>query len=117
MSTERIYELIGVGLGVFNLALAAQLDDNGYADALFFEKQPQMNWHGGMLLDTSELQVHYMKDLVTPVDPRSKFSFLNYLRERRLLYQFMNRKSESISRNQFQYYFPLGCCAAAMRAL
>lgn len=105
MSGERIYDLIGIGLGVFNLSLAAQLDENGYRDMLFLEKQAEVLWHGGMLLDTSELQVHYLKDLVTPVDPCSKYSFLNYLRERKLLYQFMNRKSGTISRNQFQYYF------------
>ena len=105
MNNNHAYQLIGVGLGVFNLSLATLLDENGYHDALFFEKQANLNWHGGMLLDSSELQVHYLKDLVTPVDPTSKYTFLNYLKERGLLYQFINRKSESISRNQFNSYF------------
>lgn len=105
MSDERIHGLIGIGLGVFNLALAAMLEENGFDDALFFERQPEVNWHGGQLLQTSELQVHYLKDLVTPVDPTSRFTFLNYMKERGLLYQFINRKSESISRIQFQMYF------------
>lgn len=105
MKQDHVYGLIGVGLGVFNLALAAMLDENGYDDVLFFDRQAELNWHGGQLLDTSELQVHYLKDLVTPVDPTSKYTFLNYLSERGLLYQFMNRKSQSISRNQFQFYF------------
>lgn len=105
MTSPRVYDLIGVGLGVFNLSLAALLDENGFDDVLFFEKQPQLNWHGGMLLDSSELQVHFLKDLVTPVEPTSRYSFLNYLSQRGLMYQFMNRKSDSISRNQFQHYF------------
>jgi len=102
---SRVHSLIGIGLGVFNLALAAMLDENGYDDAIFFDRLPQMHWHGGQLLHNSELQVHYLKDLVTPVDPTSRYTFLNYLKERGLLYQFINRKSESISRNQFQHYF------------
>lgn len=105
MSQARVHELIGIGVGVFNLSLAALLEDNGFRDALFFDAQPKMGWHGGMLLDSSELQVHYLKNLVTPVDPTSRFTFLNYLKERWILYQFINRKSSSISRNQFQYYF------------
>jgi len=102
---DRIYGLIGIGLGAFNLALAAMLEDNDYGDALFLDKQLELNWHPGQLLSSSELQVHYLKDLITPVDPTSRFTFLNYLKERGLLYQFINRKSESISRNQFQLYF------------
>jgi lysine N6-hydroxylase len=105
VSDDHIYGVIGIGFGVFNLALAAMLEENGYHDALFFDKQPELNWHGGQLLCSSELQVHYLKDLVTPVDPTSRYTFLNYLNQRGLLYQFINRKSESISRNQFQQYF------------
>ncbi|MFI9627977.1 lysine N(6)-hydroxylase/L-ornithine N(5)-oxygenase family protein [Streptomyces sp. NPDC052042] len=99
------YGLIGVGIGVFNLSLAALLEENGYRDAIFFDRQPEMTWHGGLLLESSELQVHYLKDLVTPVDPTSRFSFLNYLSRRGVLYQFLNRRGGAVSRTQFQHYF------------
>lgn len=105
MTASRIYELIGVGIGVFNLSVAALLDDCGFDDALFFDAKPQMAWHGGMLLESSELQVHFLKDLVTPVDPTSRYTFLNYLKQRGVLYQFINRKTSSVSRNQYDHYF------------
>ncbi|CCH32400.1 SidA/IucD/PvdA family monooxygenase [Actinosynnema sp. NPDC047251] len=103
--TTRTYGLIGIGIGVFNLSLAALLEDNGYRDAVFFDRQPEMTWHGGLLLESSELQVHYLKDLVTPVDPTSRFSFLNYLAQRGVLYQFLNRRGGAVGRGQFQRYF------------
>ncbi|MEU5878734.1 SidA/IucD/PvdA family monooxygenase [Spirillospora sp. NPDC047279] len=99
------YGLIGIGIGVFNLSLAALLEDNGYRDAVFFDRQSEMTWHGGLLLESSELQVHYLKDLVTPVDPTSRFTFLNYLSQRGVLYQFLNRRGGAVSRSQFQHYF------------
>lgn len=102
---NKIYDLVGIGLGVFNLSLAAQLDENQCENVLFLDKQKEVTWHGGLLLESSELQVSFLKDLVTPVDPQSRYTFLNYLNSRNILYQFLNRKTPSISRNQFQQYF------------
>ncbi len=102
---SHIYDVIGIGAGVFNLSLAVLLEEQNFDNVLFFDKNPQINWHQGLLLESSELQVNYLKDLVCPVDPTSRFTFLNYLSQRGLLYQFMNRKTGTISRNQFQHYF------------
>lgn len=101
----HVYDLIGIGSGVFNLSLAALLDEQKFDNIIFFEKKPSVLWHDGLLLETSALQVSFLKDLVTLVDPTSKYSYLNYLKVRNILYQFINRKSNFVSRNQFQYYF------------
>ena len=102
---HHVYDLIGIGSGVFNLSLAALLDEQKFDNIIFFEKNPSVLWHNGLLLETSALQVSFLKDLVTLVDPTSKYSYLNYLKVRNILYQFINRKSNFVSRNQFQHYF------------
>ncbi|WP_164517576.1 lysine N(6)-hydroxylase/L-ornithine N(5)-oxygenase family protein [Pseudoalteromonas rubra] len=105
MNNNKVYDLIGIGGGVFNLSLAVMLEEQGFENAIFFERNETIHWHPGLLLDTSELQVNFMKDLILPVSPTSKYTFINYLHHRNLLYQFLNRKTDTISRNQFQAYF------------
>ena len=51
---EKIHDLIGVGFGPSNLALAIALEElaetNGHAlDALFIDKQTDYRWHGNTL--------------------------------------------------------------------
>ncbi|WP_445945881.1 lysine N(6)-hydroxylase/L-ornithine N(5)-oxygenase family protein [Shewanella sp.] len=102
---KNVYELIGVGGGVFNLSLSLLLEEQSYKGAIFFERNSQIDWHPGLMLESSELQVSFMKDLILPVAPTSRYTFINYLHQRNLLYQFINRKTDTISRNQFQSYF------------
>ena len=55
-------DVIGVGLGPFNLGLAALLDKTG-ADALFFDDKPQFAWHPGLMLPGAEIQVPFLADM------------------------------------------------------
>ena len=75
-----MHDVIGVGLGPFNLGLAALLDPTDL-DAVFFDDKPDFAWHPGLMLPDAEIQVPFLADLVTLADPTSPYSFLNYLHE------------------------------------
>lgn len=85
---EGADDLVGIGFGPANLALAIAVDEHNRRDpqqALkvgFLEKQATFGWHRGMLLEGATMQVSFLKDLVTMRDPRSRFTFLTYLQER-----------------------------------
>ena len=86
----HIHDLIGIGFGPSNIALAIALDEQRQAgqakDALFIERQPCFAWHPHMLLENAHMQISFLKDLVTPRNPGSRFSFLNYLHSKSLKY-------------------------------
>lgn len=100
-----VLDIIGVGVGPFNLGLAALLNKINKLDCLFLEKKIAFSWHEDMMLNNSKLQVHYLKDLVTLVDPTNKFSFLQYLVECKRVFQFIHRKEQLVSREEFNHYF------------
>lgn len=94
-TSETIHDLIGVGFGPSNLALAIALEElaqtNGHAlDALFIDKQSDYRWHGNTLATQSELQISFLKDLVSLRNPTSPYSFVNYLHQKKRLADFIN---------------------------
>ncbi|WP_405583119.1 lysine N(6)-hydroxylase/L-ornithine N(5)-oxygenase family protein [Streptomyces sp. NBC_01190] len=109
---EAVLDLVGVGFGPSNLAVALALDEAGATagcDALFLERQPAFGWHTGMLLDEATMQVSFLKDLVTMRNPTSPHSYLCYLRDRGRLAAFINQKSLFPLRTEFHDY--LAWCA------
>ncbi|SDP62317.1 lysine N6-hydroxylase [Rhodoferax sp. OV413] len=110
----QIHDLIGVGFGPSNIALAIALDEKRhqgqFVDALFIEKQPGFVWHKNMLLDNAHMQISFIKDLATLRNPSSRFTFLNYLHEKQRLQDFVNLKTFFPSRHEFNDY--LGWAAA-----
>jgi L-ornithine N5-oxygenase len=102
---SAMYDLVGVGFGPSNLALAAALREHpAPVSAAFFERQPRFGWHRGMLLDDATMQVSFLKDLVTLRNPSSEFSFLCYLKERDRLIDFINHKNFFPLRVEFHDY-------------
>jgi len=101
---DTVYQLVGVGIGPFNLSLAALLDQVAGASGLFLEQKPGFDWHSELLFSDSDMQTCYLKDLVTPIDPTNPYSFLNYLVESKLFYHFMNTSRRVISRREFEVY-------------
>ena len=100
-----IYDLVGVGFGPSNLALAAAVREAvDPVSAVFFERQPRFGWHRGMLLEDATMQVSFLKDLVTLRNPTSEFSFLCYLQERGRLIDFINHKNFFPLRVEFHDY-------------
>lgn len=109
---DSIYDVVGIGFGPSNLALAIALHERTARSlgrdevrAGFLERQPRFGWHRGMLIDDATMQVSFLKDLVTMRDPTSDFSFLCYLRERGRLVDFLNQKTLFPLRIEFHDYF------------
>ena len=98
------HDVIGVGLGPFNLGLAALLDPLDDVDAVFFDDKDGFVWHPGLMLPDAEIQVPFLADLVTLADPTSPFSFLNYLHEQGRLYRFYFREHFHVLRREFEAY-------------
>lgn len=74
------------------------------------EKQPQFNWHAGMQLPGAKMQISFLKDLATPRDPTSHFTFLNYLLEKGRLHHFINLGTFLPARAEYEDY--LRWCAS-----
>lgn len=104
---EDVLDFIAVGAGPSNLSLAAQAMQKYPSPRrkwLVLEKNSTVRWHPGMLLPGSRLDTHFAKDLVTMVDPTSKFSFLNYLKVHGKLEFFLNCGNTSPFRADFDQY-------------
>lgn len=97
-------DVIGIGLGPFNLGLACLLDPVDDVDAVFLEARDSLAWHPGMLLPEATLQVPFLADLVTMADPTSRWSFLSYLKETGSLYPFYIRESFYPLRSEYDDY-------------
>lgn len=87
-------ELLAIGAGPSNLALAAAVEELAPADfasnTLLIEQHENIAWQRGMLLPWTQSQVSFLKDLVTLRNPRSRFSFINYLHSVGRLDHFVN---------------------------
>lgn len=105
-----IYDLIGVGFGPSNLALSICIEEynNQHKDkitACFLERQSNFFWHKDMLLPNVDMQISFLKDLVTLRNPCSSFSFINYLYEKNRLEDFINLRRFYTTREEFHDYF------------
>jgi lysine N6-hydroxylase len=103
MDSDVTLDALGVGAGPFNLSLAALLAPTVFK-ARFFDKSADFEWHPGLLFPEATIQVSYLKDLVTLVDPTSPYSFLAFLRAHKRLYRFINRTENRVSRKEFNQY-------------
>ncbi|WP_305787948.1 lysine N(6)-hydroxylase/L-ornithine N(5)-oxygenase family protein [Symbioplanes lichenis] len=84
-------DVIGVGFGPANIALAIAIEELEIPlDVLFVERRPRPEWQPGMLLDGSDIQHHPARDLALPSNPRSRYTFFNYLFEEGRLFEFLN---------------------------
>lgn len=104
MENKQKYDIIGIGIGPFNLGLAALLEPVDHVNALFLDQAEGFDWHPGLMLDNATLQVPFMADLVTMADPKSKYSFLNFLKETDRLYKFYIREDFFILRKEYNLY-------------
>ena len=109
--SDNVLDVVGVGFGPSNLALAIALDEHNRrpgtttpVTAQFVERQPRFGWHRGMLIDDATMQVSFLKDLVTLRNPASEFSFVAYLHSRGRLADFINHKILFPLRIEFHDY-------------
>ena len=102
-------DLIGVGAGPANLSLASLLTtarERGLTSitATFFEREANVFWHSLQMFPGTLMQTEFYRDLVTPIDPTSRFSFLNYLRAHARLDQFLCSSTIYPTRREFEDY-------------
>ncbi|SFM28477.1 lysine N(6)-hydroxylase/L-ornithine N(5)-oxygenase family protein [Nitrosomonas communis] len=117
----KVYDLIGIGFGPSNIALAITLQEKKQAgynlEPFFIEKQPGFAWHANMMLNNAHMQVSFLKDLATMRNPSSHFTFINYLHQKNRLQDFINLKTFFPSRHEFNDYLSWAashfdhCCA------
>lgn len=99
-----VHDLVGVGIGPFNLSLAALADQVPGLSVAFLDENPEFSWHPGLLIEGTTLQVPFLADLVTLVEPASPWSFLSYLRAHERLYPFYFAENFHISRREYSHY-------------
>jgi L-ornithine N5-monooxygenase len=92
--TDQEVGVLAVGAGPANLALAVAIEESGRReladDMLVLEQHPDIRWQRDLLFPWARSQVSFLKDLVTLRNPRSRFSFLNFLHDRGRLDEFVN---------------------------
>jgi L-ornithine N5-oxygenase len=89
------FGMVGIGFGPSGIGLCAAIADWSevvgdipFGPVRFLEKQDNSAWHGNFLLRGTDLNNHFLRDFVTPRNPRSRFSFANYLSEHGRLFDF-----------------------------
>lgn len=102
-------DIIGIGFGPANLSLAIALrdamgDGPPRTSLRFIERQDRFGWHRAMMLPGADMQISFVKDLVSLRDPTSPFSFLNYLHVKGRLSTFLNLKTFNPSRVEYNDY-------------
>ena len=102
-------DLVGVGAGPTNLSLAALIETarrRGLIQfqSVFLERNPGVRWHSGQMFPGTLMQTEFYRDLVTPIDPTSSFSFLNYLKQHHRLDQFFCSEYICPTRREFEDY-------------
>ncbi|MFG1908322.1 lysine N(6)-hydroxylase/L-ornithine N(5)-oxygenase family protein [Kribbella sp. NPDC048928] len=110
-----MYDVIAIGCGPFNLGLAALADGVDDVRLAVFDSRPEFTWHRGLMFEDAMLQVSFLADLVSLVEPAHRLSFLSYLRDSDRLYQFYVREKFHPTRREYESY--LRWCAAQLDSL
>ncbi|WP_045821657.1 lysine N(6)-hydroxylase/L-ornithine N(5)-oxygenase family protein [Williamsia herbipolensis] len=106
MSTEfpRSVDVLAIGCGPFNLGLAALASTVDDLDLLVVDARPEFRWHPGLMFDDATLQVSFLSDLVSLVEPTHPLSFLAYLADVDRLYPFLVRENFFPTRIEYEAY-------------
>ncbi|SEB44335.1 lysine N6-hydroxylase [Tenacibaculum sp. MAR_2009_124] len=101
---ENIADFIAIGVGPFNLGLACLTAPIEELNGVFLDKREKFDWHPGMMMQSTTLQIPFMADLVTLADPTNPYSFLNYSKEKGRIYSFYIRENFLLLRNEYNHY-------------
>lgn len=111
----EIHDLIVIGYGPAGVSLAVALKEKGWLASSdegvvtpvprlrFLEAGEQAGWHEQLMFDDAHINHHHFFDLATPLNPRSHFTFANYLYIKGRLFDFGLTKA-SPSRREWSDY-------------
>jgi L-ornithine N5-oxygenase len=92
---ENSYDVVNIGFGPAGIALACVQEDARENNSslqdikmLHLEKADDTVWHGELLLTGTDINHSVFRDLVTPRNPRSRFSFAMYLKDKKRMFDF-----------------------------
>ncbi|THX60100.1 hypothetical protein D6D06_01520 [Aureobasidium pullulans] len=112
-SSTQSYDLVVVGFGTTALSLATALADSETdLKVLFLESKDAFDWAPASVLPENAVRTSFLRDLITTRNPRSEFTFVNYLFESNQLVQFVNSSHMTPSRLVMGNY--LGWVASKM---
>src|SRR5215475_12275348 len=106
---DQNLDVAGVGIGPFNLSVAALVSPLNHIKSRFFERANEFQWHPGLLFPEATIQVSFLKDLVTLANPTSPYSFIAFLFKTGRLYRFITANFPRVSRREFNQYFRWVC--------
>ncbi len=98
-----IHKIIGVGAGPNNLSIFSLTKKISNEKFIILERNDSIKWHQGMMIDDATLQNNIAKDLVTLADPTSEYSILNYLHEKKRIYEFISNNNRFYRREYEDY--------------
>ncbi|OCT47109.1 L-ornithine N5-oxygenase [Cladophialophora carrionii] len=109
-------DLVCVGFDLTGIANAVALNErNGLSkDTLFLESQLDAFWKPLRSTPASRLRTSFLNDLITSENPRSRFTFMNYLHATNRLILYANSGQLRPSREMFSDY--LRWCATRLQA-
>ncbi|KAL9586795.1 MAG: hypothetical protein Q9212_000681 [Teloschistes hypoglaucus] len=118
----ELHDFVCVGVGPAALGIGTALQDaceksttpvQYRPKVAFIERETDFHWHAGMQLPGVKMQISFIKDVATQRDPRSHFTFLNYLFTKGRLNKYSNLNTFRPSRIEYQDY--LKWCADSFR--
>lgn len=100
-----MYDLVCVGFGPAQLATAiANRETKMPSSVLFVERKPSFSWHAGKHGSRTRMKSPFVYDLATIRNPRSAFTYVNYLLARKRLIEFANSDRLNPLRVEFEDY-------------
>lgn len=99
------YDVVGIGFGPANIALAIAAEElETDLSFKFIERNASPGWQEEMLLPESDIQNHPLRDLVTPRNPKSHYTFVNFLFENDRLFEHLNLPLQHPLRLEYRQY-------------
>lgn len=100
-----LIDLVCVGFGITAISNSIALYERCEIDnTLFLEAQPRAEWNPCPNILSERLRTSFLNDLITSENPRSKFTFLNYLHATDRLVLYANSSQLHPSREMFIDY-------------
>jgi L-ornithine N5-oxygenase len=104
-ATTSVYDLVCIGFGPAQLATAvANRESKTPSNVLFLEREPSFSWHSGKHVSRTRMESPFIYDLATVRNPRTAFSYVNYLLARNRLIEFANSDRLNPLRVEFEDY-------------